>query len=382
MKILHFTIGRCSLNSANGVDKTTYYLALNQARAGHQVAIFSLSDKEVIPIENVKVCNFVSSLNPFTLPHSLFHKINEFDPQYVHLHSTYIPQNIVLAKFLRKNCIPYVVTPNGAYSEELLKESFIKKRIFRILLENMYLRKAVAIHAVSPNEATELQRNNINTNIVVEPNGVDLEQIPGNTNKYFFVDNFPEFKEKKIILFIGRLNIRQKGLDLLIEAVRLAKNEIKNTIFVLVGPDWNNSMNNLRRMITKYNLEKKVYIMGPLYGQDKFDALASSHIFVHTSRWEGLPFAVIEAMACGKPCIITKATNLSEFVIKYNAGNVTENSTESIAKSIKEFDSMSITEIDELGANAIALVQQKLDWFTISKNFTSKIETVIMEQSW
>jgi len=55
MRIAHVLLGRCNPDSANGVDKTVYYLAHHQASLGSQVAVFSLTVKEPIPIPGAEV---------------------------------------------------------------------------------------------------------------------------------------------------------------------------------------------------------------------------------------------------------------------------------------------------------------------------------------
>ena len=64
MRIAHFCIGRCNPESANGVDKTVYYLSRAQATLGHDVAVFSLTEKSTLPIPGVMVRAYAPMRTP------------------------------------------------------------------------------------------------------------------------------------------------------------------------------------------------------------------------------------------------------------------------------------------------------------------------------
>jgi glycosyltransferase involved in cell wall biosynthesis len=52
----------------------------------------------------------------------------------------------------------------------------------------------------------------------------------------------------------------------------------------------------------------------PIYGKAKVDALASCDLYVQLSRWEGMSFALLEAMSVGTPCVVSEevATTVDE----------------------------------------------------------------------
>lgn len=377
MRILHFLLGRCSPDSANGVDKTAYYLSYYQAQMGNTVGIFSLSSKEDLPIPGVFVKNFPPNKFPFSLPAELFESLDKWKADFVHLHSAFIPQNIILAKYLNRKGIPYLITPNGALSPYLLRNSWYFKIPFRGFLEIPYFNKAKLVHAVSNKEVQDLRKNEIKTQAVVAPNGIDIHTIPADLNPNYLLQKYPFLKDKKIFLFLGRLNIVQKGLDLLIKGFYHAKTDLKDSALVLVGPDWKGSRAKINRWIEQYGLEESVYPIGPAYGKEKFDIIASSDVFVHTSRWEGLPFAVLEALACGKPCLLTEATNLGDYLVNYNAGYLVKNEPGDIAEKLSRLGNMNDKEINLLGNNAKDLAFKEFDWKTIAGNLTDSIKSLM-----
>jgi len=371
LKILHFVVGRCNPDSSNGVDKTIYYLSKAQAELGEKVFIYSITNKDVITISGVNVSNYKPEKMPFPLPSKLKTDIISLNPDIVHFHSGFIPLNVILAKFLNKKNIPYVVTPNGVFSPALLRRKPYIKVPFRYLFELPYLKKAKFIHAVSENEMKEFNYYKIKTEMILAPNGIDMSSIPNSFDNKRLSRDFPEIKGKRIFLFLGRLDIEQKGLDLLLLTIAKIKSELTNSIFVLVGPEWNNSGKILMKMIHELKIENYFVLTGPAHDQKKFDYLSAADVFLHISRWEGLPFAILEALACGKPCIVTNKTNIANFINKYNAGEEVSHYTNGIAGCILEFSRMSDMSLSQYSKNALKLAHLEFDWKKIAKTITN-----------
>ena len=136
MKILHFIEGRCNPDTANGVDKTIYFLTRELASLGHEVHLISeTSKKEEIPIPGVKVHRVDPFRRCFFCPSYIRAMIDEISPDIGHFHSAYVPGNISLSKYLRQKRIPYVVTPNGNCARVLMKRRPWLKLPYKYFLE-------------------------------------------------------------------------------------------------------------------------------------------------------------------------------------------------------------------------------------------------------
>lgn len=105
--------------------------------------------------------------------------------------------------------------------------------------------------------------------------------------------------DEKVILFVGRLHKKQKGIDLLIEAFNKIYKECDGWILKIVGdgPD----KDEIAAMIKDLHLENRV-ILEPFTSDVKKYYLNSS-IFVSSSRWEGFGLVITEAMECGLPVV-------------------------------------------------------------------------------
>ena len=105
--------------------------------------------------------------------------------------------------------------------------------------------------------------------------------------------------------------------------------------------------------------------MGQIYGEDKYKVLDSSDIMVLTSRSEGMPMVVLEALSFGCPCIVSEATNMAT-IVKDKAGWVTpltkEGIVETIHKAVKDYQNNKV----KYRNNSIEIAKQ-FDWKKIAK---------------
>jgi glycosyltransferase involved in cell wall biosynthesis len=160
-------------------------------------------------------------------------------------------------------------------------------------------------------------------------NPIDLDALPPTVP--------PRPTHARLVLgYLGRLDTHYKGLDVLLEGFRLALDGgLPDGVRLrLAGPDANGGVRRLSSLVRSLDLEARVEITGSLVGTAKYRFLQELDIFVHPSRSEGMPMGVLEAMAIGRPVLVTPATNLGDVVERYGAGWVVGGSPEAIARTI------------------------------------------------
>lgn len=364
MRIAHFLQGRCNSDSANGVEKTIYFLSRAQAELGHEVFVFSITAKDPLPIPGVEVKTYSPGWQPFVIPERLIDDLRRCRPALVHLHSAYVPPNASLAKSLGRMAIPYVVTPNGVLASALLWRRPHLKFPYKHLFELPCLNQAAFVHAVGDQE--EIRKYGVTAPIVVAPNGFDLKSVPADLSTDLIERQWPEARDRTIILFLGRLDVEQKGLDLLLPAFREAARE-RPLGLVLVGPDWKGGRQRLEVTAQRLGIDRDVWFRGPSFGKEKFELLASADVFVYPSRWEGLPFSVVEALATRRPCIVTPAADPLGLVARSGAGIVVDPDVKRIAEAIGVLARLSKSELLHLGSKALTMLERELNWRSIAQ---------------
>jgi glycosyltransferase involved in cell wall biosynthesis len=288
----------------------------------------------------------------------------------LHLHSVFIPENVWVARLAR---LPYVLTPNGGYSPKVLAgNNRIAKFVWMRMWERDYVRNASMIHAVSRQELEELRATFGARPFVFVPNAIDLPAVvPTPADRML--------GPSKRIVFLGRLAIDHKGLDVLLEgyASYVRNQRDTDTELIVAGPDFRSGREELEALAASMLQSGQVRFTGPLFGPDKEALLRSAYVFVHTSRWEGMPFAVLEALAMGCPVLVTAATNLGEYVDEFGAGVVVDGSAQSVAEGLRRVLEIPAEEYATLCSAARRLASARFTWPTVAEHMTSEYDKIL-----
>lgn len=215
------------------------------------------------------------------------------------IHSNWlIPQSVALATI--KKTPPFVITGHGGDITSL--NSFIFKQI-----KQHAIKRASGITLVSSallHKARKLY--SIDCPIKILPMGCDVTKFSPNKRDHsiFHSDN-PHNVE---IIFVGRLE-EKKGVEYLIEAVRLLKDSIPDFHVTVVGEG--TLKDELKRKVTRYALADKISFWGARPHPELSVILASADVYVLPSiiakdgDSEGFPTSIVEAGASGLPIVTT-----------------------------------------------------------------------------
>lgn len=285
------------------------------------------------------------------------------DYDVIHIHGIYEINHYILAKYLRKIGVPYIVSIHGNLMRSALMKSRVKKHIAINIYIKKLLKQSSSIHVMAKNELNDVKLLIGEHDYQLIYNGVEStcgEQITKKQN------------DKLNILFIGRLDVNHKGLDLLIEAIAKNINKFVDKIqLFLVGPfDSKEDRKVIEAMLEATpHLRDIIRIEGPKYGTEKEKYYSTCDVFIHTSRYEGMPVAVLEAMDRGMPCIITPGTNMGEIIKECNGGIVVEPYYEDISRGIEIALDLSSESISRMGSSAKTWSKKNLSWELIAKQY-------------
>jgi len=270
-------------------------------------------------------------------------------------HEAYCKKYIKIARQLCLNKIKYIIVPHSQLTQAALHRKRIKKTIANKLFFNDFFKNASGIQCLSK---LELETTDYNSKKFIGTNGMSMP----------ILDKRCVAQDIKKIVYIGRLETYQKGLDLLLNAIMteqelLRSREVKLDIY---GPNYKGRQTKILNIIQKNNIEDIVHLHSEITGKNKTRILLSSDLFIQTSRFEGMPMGILEALSYGVPCLITKGTTLGDMLQKFDAGWVADNEVADISRCIREaINSKNV--LQKKSDNAIKMVNEKFAWDYIEK---------------
>ncbi len=139
-------------------------------------------------------------------------------------------------------------------------------------------------------------------------------------------------ENEKIIAYIGRL-VPEKGVNILLNAVKLVLKKLPNTKFVVAGEGWHR--NELERIARELKIEEKVLFTGYLPEEDFLPYFNVADILVVPSTYEPFGIVALEGMATKTPIIVSDVGGLSEIVDhRWTGMKVPADNSDAMADSI------------------------------------------------
>jgi len=227
------------------------------------------------------------------------------DYQIVHLHSSKAGVTGALVASLLAS--KKVFTPHALRSRAYRDGSLL--RMGAVLVEKAICRSVNLVVAVSVDERQQIIEERIAApqRVCLVENGVDLEGLAGVSK--LSRDDIGVPAEAFVVGTVGRL-CSQKAPQVFVDAAAIAAREIPSAHFVMVGDG--PLEQDVRRRVASFGLSQRLHILG--WRTDALEVLKLFDVFVLVSRYEGMPFVLLEAAAARKPLVCTAAPGVRSLV--------------------------------------------------------------------
>jgi glycosyltransferase involved in cell wall biosynthesis len=201
------------------------------------------------------------------------------------------------------------------------------------------------------------------------PNGIDLKPFDNLPDKGYFAQELGFSGDKKVILFLSRINIK-KGLDLLLPAIYELAKEREDFILALAGPD-DGYLEATQAFIKQHQAESYIRWIGMKTGQEKLAAFADADVFVLPSHSEGFSIATLEALVSGTPSVLSDKVGFADNIITTESAIIVDLTTESIKDGINRL--LDDTELaNKIAKNGQHLVRTQYDIRVVGKRIMSE----------
>lgn len=277
----------------------------------------------------------------------------------VHMHGLWQVQTRRGGRAARSERIPYLITAHGMAEPWALRHKRWKKALYLALVESRNLRGASCLHALSHPEVGHLRALAPKTPICFVPNGVDLTPFESLPDRAELEHEHPELTGKFVLLFFGRMHVK-KGLDLLIEAFgRLAASH-PDLHIMLAGRD-QGAWPDFRDRAEHLGLADRVTYVGHVSGERARQVWSRADAFTLPSYSEGFSMAILEALACRLPSLISTSCHFPE-IGDANGAIVVEPDEESVLNGLSSLLERSGGERRRMAENGRALVEREYTW--------------------
>jgi len=323
MKILQ-AFDFLSLPYGGGTVDIVYKLSKALTKRGHDITVCT-GDYEAD-------YEYMSDLGDVVLKlyHSYFNKhglylmlglvgLNVRDYDVVHLHCYRSIQNIVLAQKATAGKIPYIIDAHGSTVARSGRKTLLLSAYDRLFGKRL-LERAKFFIAETEIGAAEWEK------LGASRDKIRLQHPLLDTSEF---DTLPEkgaFRKKFhlgsefMVLFLGRLH-PAKGIDTLVEAVKLLKSKGVDTRLVLAGQDdgYKATLINYMESLS-IGRQIRLSFVGFLDGMDKLSALVDADVLVQPSRNEAGARPSLEAIMCKTPVIVNRDTGAGKEIASFDGG--------------------------------------------------------------
>ena len=225
----------------------------------------------------------------------------------------------------------------------------------------------------------------IQANLIAKTYKIDLEKIkifPNPIDCNFFRPRQKELKMDSNVLYVGRLE-RRKGVHILAKAMPIVLSRFSDIQFTFIGHDTETSPNGgsmkeyIRHQVAG---NRHICFIDHIPRIDLIDFYQKSSVCVFPSLWECFGYTPLEALACGKPVIVTNTFGIAEFISNF-VTTVPPNDPIALANAIISFFSKEIAVRNEMGIVSRKAIERVFSREIVAKDAIKAYEASIKKRN-
>lgn len=273
-----------------------------------------------------------------------------------------IKPNLYLGILCRFKHIPYAMNITGL-GEGLLHEGRAKQVILKlyplatkhvscIFFQNVFNRQFFVEHNLATPTVFRL----------LPGSGVNVDN--------FLPIEYPDEKNGIRFLFVSRI-VKDKGVDELIEAIRIIKSKYDNVEFHFVG----GCADEYKELLEKWKSDGLIVYHGRVAPERMKDYYKMTHCLIHPSYHEGMANVILESAACSRPCMASDINGCKEGIDDEKTGFVFKvKSSAAIVEKVEVFLSLSNEERMAMGKAGRKKMEREFDRRIVTKAYMDVVK--------
>lgn len=372
-------------------------MSLNSGGVTRVVLNFVKEVLEIIsPIQKITLAYTYPSSNDKPLPYFQDERIDEFcfkrigpqrfgySPDFckfmnnsiskytlIHFHGIWDHCILYTAKLAIRHNLPYLFSAHGMLNSWSINQSKLSKKIWAIWHNiNVIFGKSYGIIYATIQEKEDVERHfKMIRNHFIIPNGLLSEDL--NYDKIEcrkkLLDRI-NIKESNAVIFtfFSRIHHKKNPFNLL-KAFHQLNAVFSNTRLLFLGIEDDNQLSDhLKRYVEENQMQENVIFENLLLGKDARRLMAGCDFMVLPSHQEGFSMAVLEALACGLPVVLSKYCNFNELE-QIEVGFICDTDVDSIEESMHKCMKLSHNDYLSMSNKAKTLVAENYTQAIITK---------------
>ena len=311
---------------------------------------------------SISIPNYVTEF-PFFL--SFKQLVEEVQPDIIHINCLPFFTSYQAAEIAKKTRKKSILQVHGVIAERGLFFNTLQE-LYSFTFGNLTFHNVDKVVCLTNGDAERICRYGCpSKKIDIIPNGVDVSEFHPTSHE-----------ESGLLLWCGRF-VQQKGLEYLIEALKCIEAKEKPITIKLMMTGDGPLLSKIYQLVKKNGLSSSVLFMGRVPRKDIPILMSKSSIYILPSLNEGMPYTLLEAMACGKTVIGTNISGIRDIITHgHNGILVPPRDPEALANAILTLSGDKNLR-RTLGQNARELMTRRYSWDTITARMEKAYEETL-----
>lgn len=286
-------------------------------------------------------------------------------PDVVHVNACWLPLCSLTVFWAKRKGYKVVVSPHGMLEPWVIRRNYLTRKLPALVLyQKRALRKADALVATAESERRNLERLGYCRDVRVVANGVVTEGISLRTS----------WEPRHTLLYMGLLR-PNKGAGVLLDAVSLIREQLRDYKIIVAGPDTEGYLATLKAQAASLGLEGMVAFPGGVFGDAKWRLFERADVFVLPTLNENFGIVIAEALLKGTPVITCKGAPWGELLTE-RCGWWVERTPHAVAAAILEALALPPAELEAMGRRGRRLVEERYSTEKVARDMVGLYSSV------
>ena len=292
------------------------------------------------------------------------------DSNMISCHSFYRYHTLWMNRIYKKYGTPYWFVPHVILDPWVLEYRRLQKRLFWAAGGKSFLEDAATVIFSTSAERDKAKSQFDLPASEVIPWPVELVDCTlRNERRCEMRKALNITEDAKVLLYFGRLHSMKRPL----ETIRaIASGGDENLHLLVVGNEQNVSLQDCYAVANELNVSKRVHLIGPVYGEKKYDYLMASDAYISLSHRENFNHTAAESLSAGLPLILSPGNDLQgDIHVERCSWGLIDNEIKSASNAVDEFAQATFQDLEAMGSRGRAWVADNLQFSTFQERINA-----------